>query len=491
MIAMKKIFFLLIVFLFAQNLFSQQVPRDKVIVEIATGTWCQFCPGAAMGAEDLVYYGHPVGIIEYHNSDPFSNQYSNHRNNYYNVPGYPTANFDGGLTVVGGSQNQSMYPQYAPKVDYREAIPSSFEIDIYGTNNYPDFDILAIIHMVDTYSGTNLKFHLVLTESGIQYSWQGQDHLSYVCRLMVPDQFGTDLDFSSTDVIELNLSFTMTSGWVPSACELVGFVQDDNTKEVLQRAMRKIAFLPPPPPPLAADFTASDSTVCETHEVQFTDISTGNVETWSWLFPGGTPDTSRDQNPLIVYNTSGTYDVSLTVSDGINDSTILKPGYINVYAKPEQPVITQVADDLVSSAEDNNQWFFEEDSIPGAVYQLHTPTETGNYTVTVTENDCISESDPFYFEMTGIDELFSEKGLRVYPSPNNGQFNIYLNTGNVDLIDLRIFNSMKSLVYQKNNIHINGTYQARMDLSHLSGGIYFMIIEGNGNSYIQKIIIQR
>ena len=156
MIAMKKIFFLLIVFLFAQNLFSQvlrdQVPRDKVIVEIATGTWCQYCPGAAMGADDLVYYGHPVGIIEYHNSDPFSNQYSNHRNNYYNVPGYPTANFDGGLTVVGGSQNQSMYPQYAPKVDYREAIPSSFEMSAGIVSTSPPTFFIAVSASLSSFS---------------------------------------------------------------------------------------------------------------------------------------------------------------------------------------------------------------------------------------------------------------------------------------------------------------------------------------------------
>ena len=29
------------------------VPRDHVIVEIGTGTWCQYCPGAAMGADEM------------------------------------------------------------------------------------------------------------------------------------------------------------------------------------------------------------------------------------------------------------------------------------------------------------------------------------------------------------------------------------------------------------------------------------------------------
>ena len=36
---------------------AQNVPRDKVIVEIGTGTWCQYCPGSAMGADDLIANG--------------------------------------------------------------------------------------------------------------------------------------------------------------------------------------------------------------------------------------------------------------------------------------------------------------------------------------------------------------------------------------------------------------------------------------------------
>ena len=67
---------------------GQQVDREKVIVEIGTGTWCPYCPGAAMGADELVENGHDVAIIEYHNGDSYANAYSNSRNNYYNITGF-------------------------------------------------------------------------------------------------------------------------------------------------------------------------------------------------------------------------------------------------------------------------------------------------------------------------------------------------------------------------------------------------------------------
>ena len=59
-----------------------------------------------------------------------------------------------------------------------------------------------------------------------------------------------------------------------------------------------------------ADF--SFQTVCATDTTFFTDLSTGTPDTYSWDFDDGS--TSSLQNPDHVYNTAGTYNVSLTVS---------------------------------------------------------------------------------------------------------------------------------------------------------------------------------
>ncbi len=128
---MKKTIFIISLVIMISLLAAQQVPRDKVIVEIGTGGWCQFCPGAAMGADDLVANGHDVAIIENHNGDPYATAFSNYRNStYYGITGYPTAFFDGGSAVVGGSSSSSMYGTYLPIVNQRLAINSSFTIDL-------------------------------------------------------------------------------------------------------------------------------------------------------------------------------------------------------------------------------------------------------------------------------------------------------------------------------------------------------------------------
>jgi PKD repeat protein/subtilisin family serine protease len=82
-------------------------------------------------------------------------------------------------------------------------------------------------------------------------------------------------------------------------------------------------------PPIA-DFTATPTTVYAGETVNFTDLSTNNPTSWNWSFSGGTPTSSTTQNPQIVYNSPGTYNVSLTVSNAFGTDTKTKTDYIHV-----------------------------------------------------------------------------------------------------------------------------------------------------------------
>ena len=87
---------------------------------------------------------------------------------------------------------------------------------------------------------------------------------------------------------------------------------------------------PPTPGTLTADFAANPTTVNVGGTVAFSDASTGSPTSWSWTFQGGNPSTSTSQNPSVVYSTAGTYNVSLTVSNGTSEDTETKNGYITV-----------------------------------------------------------------------------------------------------------------------------------------------------------------
>lgn len=91
--------------------------------------------------------------------------------------------------------------------------------------------------------------------------------------------------------------------------------------------------------PVAADFSASTTTPQPGDSVTFTDLSTGNPTQWSWTLPGGTPATSTAQNPVIQYNTVGTYSVTLTASKTGSSDTEVKTNYITVAAVPVSETI--------------------------------------------------------------------------------------------------------------------------------------------------------
>ena len=330
---MKKTLLSLVMVAFGLIVSAQPVSRDKVILEIGTGTWCQFCPGAAMGADDLIAAGCQVAVIENHNGDPFANTASNARNSYYNISGYPTAFFDGVLSYVGGSNTTSMYPNYLPLYQQRIAIPSDFTIEMYGDNTGTTYDVLLVVTKVNGSWG-NLKVHLALTESEIVYSWQGQNELNYVNRGMMPDHNGTSINFNNVTTAEIELQFTLQSGWVADHCELVAFVQNDATKECLQGA--KVALPDLEPLQATAAFSCSSNTPCVNSTVEFEDESGGEIISWNWTFEGGTPPTSTAQNPEVAYNSIGDYDVRLIVYDGEVYDTMLNQDYIYVITSPVQ-----------------------------------------------------------------------------------------------------------------------------------------------------------
>jgi PKD repeat protein len=86
-----------------------------------------------------------------------------------------------------------------------------------------------------------------------------------------------------------------------------------------------------PAPPTAA-FTADTTNIETGQSVSFTDQSTGVPNSWSWSFPGGTPSSSATQHPTVTYNSQGSFDVTLTVSNGLGNDSEVKSGYINVTA---------------------------------------------------------------------------------------------------------------------------------------------------------------
>ncbi len=86
---MKKSLLLIVFLVTTLTSFSQNGQRQMVLAEDFTSTLCTYCPGAALGMDDLLAQGKNVAVIadhsNYGNTDPFKNVYSLARNTMYGV----------------------------------------------------------------------------------------------------------------------------------------------------------------------------------------------------------------------------------------------------------------------------------------------------------------------------------------------------------------------------------------------------------------------
>jgi gliding motility-associated-like protein len=82
--------------------------------------------------------------------------------------------------------------------------------------------------------------------------------------------------------------------------------------------------------PINANFTSDVVFQCPNVPIQYSDLSNNNPTSWEWSFPGGSPNTSVLQNPIVSYTVSGNYDVKLIAHNAAGSDTILISNYISI-----------------------------------------------------------------------------------------------------------------------------------------------------------------
>ena len=151
-----------------------------------------------------------------------------------------------------------------------------------------------------------------------------------------------------------------------------------------------------------ADFTGSPTSGCAPLTVDFTDQSTGQVDTWSWNF--GDSGTSNEQNPSHTYVLAGDFTVSLSVTGPDGSDTETKTDYISVSDVPvadfsgsptsgEAPLTVNFTD-LSSGNLTSWNWDFGEGGSSNSQNPSYEYTNPGLFTVSLTAaNTCGSDQE--------------------------------------------------------------------------------------------------
>lgn len=249
--------------------------------------------------------------------------------------------------------------------------------------------------------------------------------------------------------------------------------------------------------PIAA-FEAGDRSGCAPLEVTFSNLSSPNATDFNWEFPGGTPSASTEENPTIVYNATGTYDVVLTASNADGSNTYTQSAYIVVKGTPSVGFSTSVnlgVVEFINESQDATTWHWDfgdgqtsEEQNPVHIYQAN-----GEYTVTMTaNNDCgfATATQIVTIILTAVheSEVFSE--FAIFPNPNSGRFTLVLNGAPQNSLELTFSNlTGQQLIFEKVDFH-TGEVVREFAFIQLPAGMYILQVKTNEHIFSKKVIVE-
>ena len=232
-------------------------------------------------------------------------------------------------------------------------------------------------------------------------------------------------------------------------------------------------------PPVSA-FVAPNTDICTGESIAYTNNSTPtNGVTYAWTFEGGNPATSSAQSPSITYNTAGTFDVELVVTNSAGTNTNSQSDYITVEPSPSAST-SSTGENLWTGGSNGTATVVATGGTPPYTYSWSngggsdataTGLSSGNYTVTVTDNNgCEAQSTVNVGNNVGINDLELAEAVSLYPNPTEGILFVDL-PAEFDIIDVTVTDMVGREI---SKLNVSGNSRVSIDFSAFAEGIYHM-----------------
>ncbi len=442
-------------------------PRSVVLIEKATGTWCGYCPGAAKSVDQLnIDFPGQVAAIDYHVGDTFEHPLCRARTTYYQVPGYPTAKFNGLSEFVGGSSAFTWEDLY--QNNYKKRFTAALN---HGTCLEMDFTFMKKDGKVNgTVNLTGLapsfvrdyRIFYVVVESHIAHKWGGLDSLQHVFRGVYPDWNGvpfiTDQPIDVGVTFESDIEFDMPTNIVEENCEIIAFVQNIENQAVAVAAIGEQVFPPVIPYSLQVHNTADSDTAGK--EIAFE----------------GVVHNLLDSDIIINFNRI-LNDIPETWTSSICLDLCLAP------------FVAQASDTVAAH-----------DSLAFSLHFFTSEGKTDSGTVTLQISDAEGLlADSVTFKATGVyypvetrvdERVPSSTVLKGnYPNPFNPTTTIeYSVADNVQTARLQVYSLLGRLVHEESLAHSRGEHAFLFDAGFLAAGVYMyrIVFEGASGTILSQ-----
>ncbi|MGQ9603988.1 MAG: Omp28-related outer membrane protein [bacterium] len=217
-----------------------------VLAEIFTTTWCRNCPNAEKALRELAdYFVDSLVVVAYHGTpdrDGLATQETQSRIDWYwndtGFPGerdqYPTVIFDGLRVVQGAESVEKAKSEYRYEIEERLRVGSPLRIEISGEISDQGGNVEVKVYATDEVDYTGLKLEIVVVEANVKHQGYYSKEFDFVARDLLDVE---DIALSAVgDSVKVERSFLIAGGWVPANINVIAFVQEKQSREIIQAA---------------------------------------------------------------------------------------------------------------------------------------------------------------------------------------------------------------------------------------------------------------
>jgi hypothetical protein len=218
----------------------------SALVEFITTSWCQNCPKAEEALDSLIVDlgSDRLAVISYHDmiADALATPETAARIDWYtSFPGipqeqFPIAIFDGLRTVEGAVTVEQTIAEYGFEIGQRLALGSPVRLRMAGEIGPSAGSIEVSARVTGIVPAHQLTLKFVVIEDDVWYDRYAAKIFDAVARDLLEDEPFTLTAIGDSLAVPVERTFPVGGAWVVDNLDVIAFIQDMDTREVIQSA---------------------------------------------------------------------------------------------------------------------------------------------------------------------------------------------------------------------------------------------------------------
>lgn len=229
-------------------------------------------------------------------------------------------------------------------------------------------------------------------------------------------------------------------------------------------------------------------------------VNEDHVDTWHWLFPGGTPSESFEKEPTVTYEQPGIYTMTLILGNEVGitkiehlDTITALPGISNLsFTVQSTGGLINCTNNTLNA--NSFYWTLNGGAPAGhntSPYTFQVDT-SGTYTVTLFASDeCQTKStaNDVQVVITSVSNLATTGWtFSLSPNPNNGVCALSVSPPQPSNLQLQILNALGQVVHTEKASLFAGEQSLPLNLSHLPAGSYVLQAQSGAGVWAMRFV---